>query len=77
VRDTSDVHLIAQFSNPFQIVWNVLVGALILYVVVRLAIIPAAEFEHGRRTKIFWLIVALGVSPRLPVIRYQSARSGP
>jgi hypothetical protein len=55
------VHLVAQFGDPFQIVWNVLAEALTLYVVVRLAVIPAAAFRHGRRTKIFWLIVALGM----------------
>ncbi|MGO9876367.1 MAG: hypothetical protein ACLPVY_21545 [Acidimicrobiia bacterium] len=56
------MHLIARFGNPFQIIWNVLVEWLTLYVVVRLAIIPAAAFRHGRRTKIFWFSVALGMS---------------
>jgi hypothetical protein len=56
-----DVHLIAQFGNPFQIVWNILAGALTLYAVVTTTRLPAPAFRHGRRTKIFWVLVAIGV----------------
>ena len=58
----SGVHLMAQFGNPFQIVWNVLVEALILIVVIATATTPAATFRHGRRTKIFWMLAASGCS---------------
>jgi len=49
------VTFLTRFDNPWQIAWNVIASCVAIYSIVRVAVIPAALFKNGWRTKIFWL----------------------
>jgi hypothetical protein len=50
------VTFMTRFDNPWQITWNLIASFVAIYSVVRVAVIPAAVFKNGWRTKIFWLL---------------------
>jgi hypothetical protein len=54
------VRFLTRFDDPWQITWNVIAYCIAIYSIVRVAVIPAAVFRNGCRTKVFWL-VATGV----------------